>query len=57
LVHLAAAGYKREAGDERGAGRQHRHALGRLEAFRPMARRLQLEELIGLVEPGVGRAT
>jgi hypothetical protein len=54
LLHLAAAGYKREAGDERGAGRQHRHALRRLETFRPMARRLQLEEIIELVEPVVG---
>jgi hypothetical protein len=54
LLHLAAAGYKREAGDERGAGRQRRRALRRLEAFRPVARRLELEELIEVVEPGLG---
>jgi hypothetical protein len=54
LLHLAAVGYKREVGDERGAGRQLRHALRRLEAFRPVARRLELEELIEVAEPGLG---
>jgi len=50
LLHLAAAGYKRLTGDERGAERQRRHALRRLAPFRPVARRLDLETLIALLD-------
>jgi hypothetical protein len=36
LLHVAAAGYKGMAGDERGAERQRRHAHRRLEPFLPL---------------------
>ncbi len=50
LLHLAAAGYKGMTGDGRGAERQRRHARRRLEPFLPEARRLDLAELLQLVE-------
>jgi hypothetical protein len=46
LRHLAAAGYKRLQGDERGAGRQLAHARRRLSPFLPEARRLRVDELL-----------
>jgi hypothetical protein len=49
LSHLAACGYKRATGDERGAQRQLAHARRRLTPFRPEARRLDLDGLIALV--------
>jgi hypothetical protein len=53
LLHLAAAGYKRMTGDDRGAERQRRHAVRRLTPFLPASRQLDLEALIALVD---GRA-
>jgi hypothetical protein len=52
LVHLAAAGYKRTVGDERGYERQLRHARRRLAPFLPAARRLDLAALVASVEEG-----
>jgi hypothetical protein len=52
LAHLAAAGYKRAAGDERGAERQLAHARRRLAPFLPEARRLDLAALLAAVEAG-----
>jgi hypothetical protein len=49
LVHLAAAGFKRLAGDDAGAARQRAHACRRLAPFRPEARQLDLERLIDAV--------
>jgi hypothetical protein len=49
LSHLAACGYKRAAGDERGAERQLAHARRRLAPFLPEARRLDVSGLIALV--------
>jgi hypothetical protein len=46
LAHLAAAGYKRQIGDERGSDRQLAHARRRLEPFLPEARRLDLAGLL-----------
>jgi len=50
LSHLAACGYKRKAGDERGAERQLEHARRRLAPFLPEARRLDLAALLAAVE-------
>jgi hypothetical protein len=55
LLHLAAAGYKRATGDERGAERQRQHALRRLAPHRPVARQLDLDELVELVAPKARR--
>jgi hypothetical protein len=52
LAHLAAAGYKRARGDERGAARQLAHARRRLAPFLPEARRLDLTALLASVEGG-----
>ena len=49
LVHLAAAGYKRKTGDERGASRQLAHARRRLTPFLPTARDLDLDALLARV--------
>jgi hypothetical protein len=50
LLHLAAAGYKGMAGDERGAERQRRRAARRLAPFLPASRRLDVGSLLALVE-------
>jgi hypothetical protein len=54
LRHLAAAGYKRLQGDERGAERQLTHARRRLSVFLPSARRLDLAALLATVDDGRG---
>jgi len=46
LVHLAAAGYKRAGGDDRGAARQLERARRRLEPFLPAAWNLDLAALL-----------
>jgi hypothetical protein len=46
LVHLAAAGFKRSQGDQRGFERQLAHARRRLAPFLPAARGLDLEALL-----------
>lgn len=50
LVHLAAAGCKHRAGNERGCERQLAHARRRLASFLPETRGLDLAGLIELVE-------
>lgn len=49
LVHLAAAGYKRARGDDRGCERQLVHARARLEPYLPSAWNLDLVELLRVV--------
>ncbi len=49
LVHLAAAGYKRGAGDRRGYERQLARAVARLGPFLPTAWNLDLAGLVELV--------
>jgi len=46
LAHAAAAGYKRELGDERGRARQLVHARRRLAPFLPQHDGLDLEDLL-----------
>jgi hypothetical protein len=53
LAHLAAAGYKRAAGDAGGTQRQLGHARRRLAPFLPVARRLDLAALIAAVDTPV----
>lgn len=48
LAHLAAAGYKRAGGDQRGYERQKEHARRRLTPFLPSAWNLDLIELVEL---------
>jgi hypothetical protein len=50
LVHLAAAGQRGLLGDERGRERQLAHARRRLTPFGPSARRLELAELLDIVQ-------
>lgn len=50
LAHLAAAGYKRRCGDERGWARQLVHARRRLAPFPGPAVRLDLAALLAAVE-------
>lgn len=50
LHHLAAAGYKRQCGDERGSARQLAHARRRLTPFLPVHRELDLAALVAAVE-------
>jgi hypothetical protein len=50
LVHLAAAGQKRLMGDAAGSERQLAHARRRLEPYLPRSRRLDLADLLALVE-------
>lgn len=54
LVHLAAAGQKRVAGDRRGAERQLTHARRRLGPFLPESHRLDLAALLAPIAATVG---
>ncbi len=50
LFHLAAVGYKRQCGDDRGAKRQLAHARRRLAPFLPSHREVDLAGLLEAVE-------
>lgn len=50
LLHLAAAGYKRADGDERGAERQLAHARRRLAGFLPEASGVDVTGLLAAAE-------
>jgi hypothetical protein len=53
LVHLAAAGQKRVAGDRRSAERQLAHARRRLAPYLPESHRLDLVALLATIDATV----